>query len=453
MKLPEQPPQLDTRHSQDPAHAAELWSRLLLTPVQACDRRGRYLHWEKLKHLQPPEGLTPEEHWLATKLARRKLEKRLPLLDKAGKPLRYCLPDEAHHSILWISEQAAGSVLGDPKLTDPRSRRTYLINSLIEEAINSSQIEGAATSRLVAREMIRTGRKPRDKSEHMVLNNYRAMRFILEHREDQLTPSMVFELHRILTEGTLESGYESRAGVFRKAEDDIVVSSEGTVLHVPPPVEELGERLQRLCDFVNGRLDMEYQFFPPILRAVVSHFMIGYDHPFFDGNGRVARAIFYWVMAQSGFWLMEYVSISRVIIRSKTGYLKAYLYTETDENDVTYFILNQLGVVRQAIEDLHEYLSRKAGELRDTERALKDSRLQGQLNLRQLALLKNALEHPGAQYTFASHQRSHGISYQSARTDLLELAEGFGVLRKLKDGRKMVFVAPNNLAEQIRRMN
>ncbi|MDZ7785482.1 MAG: Fic family protein [Halioglobus sp.] len=451
MKLPESPPTLEAAFAADPEKAARLYRRLLADPVQAWDARGRYLHWEKLRHLQPPPELTSEEHWLATKLARRNIAKRLPLLDKQGEPLRYCLPDAALEYILWISEQAAGTVGGDPRITDPKTQRTYLINSLIEEAISSSQLEGAATSRRVAKEMIRTGRKPRDKSEQMVLNNYHAMRFILDHVDDALTPSMVFELHRILVQGTLEAGYESRAGVVRAPEDDIVVSWEEAVLHVPPPVAELDDRLARLCHFVNGDLDTGHQFFPPVVRAVVAHFMIGYDHPFFDGNGRVARALFYWVMAQSGFWLMEYTSISRVIKASQISYLKAYLYTESDDNDLTYFILHQLAVVRQAIEDLHNYLARKARELRDTERALQRSGLKGKLNYRQLALLKNALDNPGAQYTFASHRTSHGISYQSARTDLLELSDEFGVLRKLKEGKKMVFVAPNNLPDLIRR--
>ena len=449
MKIPECPPQLENLFSGEPEKNVDALKLIMLSPVKAWDEKGRYQHWEKLKHLPTPSDLTPELHWLATKFARKKIEKSLPLQDKNGAPFNYCLPDSALDYILWISEQATGAVTGDPKITDPKTKRTYLISSLIEEAINSSQLEGAATTRRVAKEMIRTGRKPKDKSEHMILNNYSAMRFILDHIDDPLTPSMVFDLHKILTEGTLDEGYEDRSGVFRRAEDDICVTWEGVELHVPPPVQELEERLNQLCAFVNGTFDIEHDFFPPIVRAIIAHFIIGYDHPFFDGNGRTARALFYWVMAKSGFWMMEYVSISRVIKKKPISYLKAYLHSETDGNDVTYFILHQLEVVKEAIEDLYTYLIRKTEELRDTERALSKSKLKGLLNHRQLALIKNALENPGAQYTLTSHQTSHDISYQSARTDLLELSDELGVLRKLKEGKKLVFVAPNNLSSLI----
>ena len=130
--------------------------------------------------------------------------------------------------------------------------------------------------------------------------------------------------------------------------------------------------------------------------------------------------------------------------------MKAYLHTETDNNDVTYFIIHQLAVVKKAIEDLHVYLLTKTEELRDTELALKSSRLHGLLNYRQLALVKNAIEHPGAQYTVRSHQKSHGVAYQTARTDLLNLSEKYGVLRKLKEGRTDVFVAPADLLEVVK---
>lgn len=69
------------------------------------------------------------------------------------------------------------------------------------------------------------------------------MRFITGFIDDQITPSMVFELHKILTEGTFGEGYEHKAGVFRSAEDNICVEWEdGTTLHVPPPVSELKGR-------------------------------------------------------------------------------------------------------------------------------------------------------------------------------------------------------------------
>jgi Fic family protein len=132
--------------------------------------------------------------------------------------------------------------------------------------------------------------------------------------------------------------------------------------------------------------------------------------------------------------LLEFTSISRIVRGAPAKYARAFLYTETDDNDVTYLLLNQLRVIVRAIDDLYVYLRRKAEELRDTRQALSHSGVMGQqLNHRQLALLHHALRHPGHSYTFRSHRRSHDVSYQTARTDLMKLAE-LGLQRERQGG-------------------
>ena len=178
------------------------------------------------------------------------------------------------------------------------------MSQLIDEAITSSQMEGASTTRKVARDMIRSGRQPRDRSERMILNNFRAMQRIGEVRQEKLTIDLVCEIHRIVTEGTLDN--PSAAGRFQRSEDDRVSIWDGNeVLHSPPPAELLPARIQRLCDFANGETGSGY--LPPVLRALTLHFMVGYEHPFEDGNGRTARALFYWSMLNQGYWLTEYL--------------------------------------------------------------------------------------------------------------------------------------------------
>jgi Fic family protein len=456
MKVPESPPSLRDKlasitKSEDHKAVAEWFSLLLNSKIKPCDQKGRYHHWDKLKQLSPPKGYDSELYWLATKSAREKTAKPLPFKDKAGNVFTYCQAGTVIKDMLWISEQSKGAVAADPKITDPKTKDTYLISSLIDESINSSQLEGASTTRPVAKEMIRTSRAPKDKSEQMIFNNYRAMLFIREHLEEDLTPSLIFELHKILTEGTFDAGKEHLAGIFRGQADDIAVCDDvtGTVLHLPPAADSLPARLDAVCEFANDNADEE-DFVPPVIKAIVMHFMIGYDHPFYDGNGRTARALFYWMMAKFGFWLMEFVSISGVIKKAQPSYIKAYLNTETDESDVTYFIIHQLQVITNAIEELHTQLAAKSRELRETEYALKGSALAGKLNHRQLALLKNAMENPGGEYTFKSHRTSHGVVNQTARTDLLALSDKYGLFHKVKEGRTDVFVAPADLGERIK---
>lgn len=404
---------------------------------------GRYLHWDELRHREPPAGLSHEEWWTGVKLARTSGFKQTSLTDKQGNPFVYMLPDPVLRLLHEVDQNASGGIQLEEEVTNPATRDRYIINSLIEESITSSQLEGASTTAEVAREMIRSGRKPIDRSERMILNNFFAMRFVQEHRGEALTPALVFELHRIVTEGTLDE--PEKAGRFRTHEDNVVVSdAAGNTLHTPPDAAELPERLAKMCDFANSR-PTDGPFMPPVLRAIILHFWLGFDHPFVDGNGRTARALFYWSMLSDRYWLAEYISISRILKKAPGQYGKSFLHTETDGNDLTYFALYQLRVIRRAIEELKEYLRRKMLEIREVQALLKRS---ADLNHRQFALLSHGLKHPGRQYTVQSHQTSHGVSTATARSDLLDLEER-GLLFKRKAGRSFIFTAPADLADRL----
>ncbi len=451
MKIPVLPPDANTILQSTLAQDSDLSMRLF-TGFGALDTKGRYLHWDKLRHLPAPEGISSEQWWAGIKLARRNLYQPLPLLDKRKQPFHYCIPDIILRELQWLDRHAAGSIQAKEAITNPQTRNTYLIRSLIEEAINSSQLEGASTTRNVAKEMIRQNRKPRDKSEQMILNNYQAMEFIREIKEEQLTPSIVFELQRIVTQNTLDD--ETMAGRFRSDIDDIYVvdNQSQTILHMPPLVDELPERLNNLCDFANNSgYAKSNTFLHPVVKAIILHFMLAYDHPFCDGNGRTARALFYWAMAKQGYWLTEFVSISKVIKRAPAQYGKAFLYTETDDNDITYFIIHQLQVIDQAIEALHVFLDEKAQGINAAELLLQtNDRLRGKLNFRQVALLRHALKHPRFAYVVQEHQQSHGVSYDVARKDLLEMADELKLLVKTKQGKRYLFVVPPDFEDRIK---
>lgn len=423
----------------------------ILTEFSPLDEKGRYLHWDKLRHLPVPKGFTSEQWWAGVKSARQKAYQALPLLDKQQKPFTFCKPDSVQRQLHWLDRHAAGSIQAEEAITNPQMRNTYLIRSLVEEAISSSQLEGASTTRHVAREMIRQQRPPRDKSEQMIFNNYQAMQFIQENRDEVLTPSMVFELQRIVTDKTLDD--EDMSGRLRDGDDEIHVvdNKSQEILHTPPPANELETRLQRLCDFANSANDEDDGvFLHPVLKAIILHFMLAYDHPFCDGNGRTARALFYWSMAKQGYWLLEFVSISKIIKAASVQYGKAFLYTETDENDVTYFLIHQLEVIHQAIEALHTYLNKKTHDIGVTEQLLQQNdRLKGKLNFRQLALLRHALKHPRFTYVVQEHQQSHGISYDVARKDLSELSDKLKLLVKTKQGKRYLFVVPPDFEQRI----
>ncbi len=410
--------------------------------------KGRYLHWDELRHREPPEGFSHDMWWATVLFGRLPQLQDLPLLDKRGAPFKFASPSPVLIDLHHIDRDAAGQIhtsIGAPIQEDPKR---YLLSSLIEEAITSSQLEGASTTRKVAAAMLREGRKPRNHSETMIFNNYRAMEHLRSIKREPITPDLILELHRILTEGTLEDPVD--AGRFRRTDDVQVVDvRDHTVLHQPPVHTELLERMERVCAFANTD-EAALPFVHPVLRAILLHFMIGYDHPFADGNGRTARALFYWSMARSGYWLMEYTSISHILRKAPAKYMRAYQYTETDHNDTTYFLLHQLGIIRRAIVALHDYLSRKAAEQKETEKLLSASpALRVRFNHRQVALLTHALRHPGEEgYRVDAHQHSHNVVYQTARNDLLDL-HSIGLLDKVRQGNAYVFFAHDDLRDRL----
>ena len=298
--------------------------------------------------------------------------------------------------------------------------------------------------------MLRSGRPPKDRSEQMILNNFIAMRAIREHKDEPLTPARILQIHRMVSEHTLDDPRD--VGRLRQSNDIHVVNmDDGTTLHQPPDHKELPERLERICAFANAGEDQR-PFVHPVLRAILLHFMVGYDHPFADGNGRTARAIFYGSMLRSGYWLAEFISISHILRKAPAQYGRAYLHVETDAGDTTYFLIHQLATIRKAIRSLHDHLARKAKEQRNLERLLAESpSLRTKLNHRQKALLSHALKYPGASYGIDEHQKTHSVVYQTARADLLELAE-LGLLEKTREGRAFVFHAPEDLADRMSRL-
>lgn len=430
----------DLVRNADPKDLSKVLSNVTALPT------GRYLHWDELRRRTPPDGLSSELWWASVWFARSGGMQALPLLDKVGAPFMLAVPEPVQVHLHHIDRDAAGQIRSPEGAPVHESRERYLLHSLIEESITSSQLEGASTTRKVAEVMLLEGRKPRDRSERMIFNNYRAMGHIRSLRDEPITPERVLELHRMITLDTLEESGD--AGRLRSGDDvKVVHNRDGTVLHDPPSYKTLPERLERLCAFANQGSEAQ-PFVHPVLRAILLHFMIGYDHPFADGNGRTARALFYWSMARSGYWLMEFLSISQFLRQAPRQYVQSYLYTETDNNDTTYFVLHQLDVIRRAITGLHDYLERKRVEQREAVRLLGVGWLRSRLNHRQIALLTHALRHPGETYRVARHQAVHNVVYQTSRSDLLDLAE-LGLLEKSKQSNAFVFRVTDRLERRL----
>lgn len=441
MRKPKIPPEISSIWQE--LKDSPQFPEILLQHGRGVLASGMYLHWDELIRRPVPEGLNHRLWWLCLKLSRGQMSKDVPLRDKKGRHFRFAEPAQVNEVLHRIDLGAGGRIEMPEQITNPDTRDRYYVSSLIEEAVTSSQLEGATTTRKVAADMIRSGRPPRDKSERMILNNFLTMKEIATLKNVPLTEEALLDLHRLVTEETLED--PNQAGRYRRSDETVNVVSvdREEILHVPPDAAELPARMRAMCDFANGVTP--FHFIHPVTRSILLHFWLAYDHPFVDGNGRTARALFYWSMLRNGYWLFEFISISRVLRAAPVKYARSFLYVETDDNDLTYFLLHQLEVIERSIDELHEFLKRKGEELRALEVRLKAHE---DLNHRQRALVSHALRHPHHRYSVKSHESSHNVVYQTARTDLLDL-EVRGLLVKRKIGRAFYFMPAPDLEEKL----
>lgn len=425
-----------------PDQVQSVFSRLALPEIQSLllTANQEYLHWDSFRHQPMPAGMSHEEAWALVKLSRVTHFKAVPFSDKHGRPFVYWIPDYLLKQLNEIDRWSGGNIVTDQPGGLP-AREQYVVSSLMEEAIASSQFEGAATTRKIAKEMLRTGRKPKDVSEQMILNNWETIQFIRSHRTEPLTVKGLCEIQRIVTLNTMKDPGE--AGQLR-TRDDVVVDYNGETVHVPPAWQMLPDRVKAFCDFANR--DVQGNWIHPVMKGAMLHFWLAYDHPFTEGNGRTARAIMYWYLLSRNYLLFEYLAISRYIVRAPAKYVRSYLFTETDDGDLTYFLAYNLAAIGKAIEDVRAYLKRKQQELARSQVLLRTYR---GLNARQKNLLYYALQHPEALFTIEMHKNYHQIVYETARRDLVQLTEK-GLLRQDKQGREFVFVPNERMLDKLR---
>src|SRR6266496_723861 len=373
MKRPQSPPAIPL--NQILALPSKKLGTILAEAVRS-EAEGKYRHWDTIRHLTPPAGFTREQWWGATKLVRQPALKLLPLRDSEGKQFRYAITDMIARLLHEIDLGAGGNIGMPDPIANPQTRSQYVMHSLFQEAVTSSQLEGAATTRAAAKEMLRTGRAPRTRGERMILNNYLTMQRIAEWKERPLDEQLIFEIHRMVTDGTLDD--PDAAGRLRRTDEKITVQDAitGEVFHSPPPADQLSGRLKALCEFANGSvLDVGKplgRFVHPAVRAILLHFWLAYDHPFVDGNGRTARALFYWSMLRHEYWLAEFISISKILKQAPAQYGYSFLYAETDDNDLTYFIDHETMVIQKAVEEFYRYMQKQLQDIEKTDEVLSE---------------------------------------------------------------------------------
>ena len=438
MKIPEKPQDWKEVLDKEGEKAFKfIRENKLFQKVIDCNKK--YYYWEELKYRVD----SPEEQkylWALMKFLRS--EKYEPV-QLSSLELKYVALPEINKQLHQFDKYSTGNIEIQSRTLGLEKK--YILSSLMEEAIASSILEGAATTRKAAKIMLKENRKPKTKDELMIVNGFETMQMIGKRRKDKLSPEFLLDIQRLITKGTLKR--EDDAGKFRDNDEIIVGDQQNAELiyHIPPTHHKINQFMNELCDFAND----DSQFIHPIIKGSILHFMIGYIHPFNDGNGRAARSVFYWYVLSRGYWLFEYMALSRRILRSRKDYGLAYLYTESYEMDLTYFLRYILTSIEDTLKDLLDYIQIKQEEIQEAKILLNKVK---EINFRQANVLGEMISNPGKILTIEEISRTYNVVYQTARNDLLFLAKK-GYLTKSKISRKYVFRFTGENQEQLKSLN
>jgi len=407
-----------------------------------------YLPWSELKYKNWIPGVfsCPEEFWYSIKFNRMVESQLTPIRDE--KYRFFDMNIQRYNEFLHIlDKEMAGNFMGISDFSEADKRR-FINRNIIEESIASSQLEGANTSRLVAKKMLLEGRKPRNHSEQMIVNNHLTMLNIEQNLyKQELSLDLILELHAKITEGVIA---DDKRGRLRETLDEngnpLVIKpwDHNTVVYVTPSREFVEQELPRLIDFANDKNANE--FIHPVIKAIMLHFWIGLLHPFEDGNGRLARILFYWYMLKNDYWAFAYISLSEKIKKSSKQYAMAYIYSEQDDQDLTYFIHYNIEKLKLARADFQNYTKAKVNENKLT--ILLAQKKNG-FNERQIKLLQYFIQNREGRTTLETHLNLYGITKGTAATDLKKLADE-GYLIKQKNGRNVYYYPAEKIVDLLK---
>jgi Fic family protein len=396
------------------------------------DKKGRYLPFDEL-YRRFPKALDTQLAWSVVRDARQSQLTKLAPFNQTLSSFDYFVSPTIQKTNIQVEQHTSLASLEwmSQQLGEGESFKYVLDNLVKDEAISSSQLEGAATTTRVARDFLLNERKPESLSEKMIFGNFSLMQAAWSEKDKPLSLALIKQLHHIGMSDIDDEKYQP--GHLRTTDDVVVVDASGQVVHTPPLASELEQRLEFVVTwFNNTEPDSSSSAF---VIATALHFAIGFEHPFHDGNGRLARALFYWVMFKHGYHAFRYISISALLNEAPVQYGKSYIHTETDEMDMTYFIEYQSKITSRAVDKFLQDFFEIAEKYQSFKELLATSKYYAQTNEKQRTVIM--LVHNIGIKTVAANwvQLMIGCSYNTAASILNGLTK-LGVFNREKVGRE-----------------
>jgi Fic family protein len=225
-------------------------------------------------------------------------------------------------------------------------------------------------------------------------------------------------------------------GIYRDGAVDITTATQKVIFRPTSDIDRMTKMFNQLCIFVNSKNNDNIE---QIYKIISFHFLYGYIHPHFDGNGRTIRVLFTHLLAQNGFDMFYYISLSEIIHLSekrKKEYEKAFIDVEKNNLDLTYFIYYMLDVMLESLQLLDDrvFLYFRESIILDK---VKDSKTK--LTNRQEGILKTIAKNKTA-FAMTSKEISSKfkLSSQTVLKDINFLID-FKFLRKKRTGLKIYY--------------
>ena len=399
------------------------------------EANNRYLPWQEFKNKSWVPNQDKEVLWYYITLIRKYSNTDSPVIDQQGR--NFCYNPSRHTELLHkIDLELGGNFMGIDGFNEG-DKQEFVRRNLIEESIASSQLEGANTSRSAAKKMLLENRKPVNESEQMIVNNHQTMKWIEEDLlNEELSLDIIFELHKKITKDTID---KKHIAVLRETLDEkgnpltVRPGADNIITYVAPPKEFVEENIEKLILFANNKGNEE--FIHPLIKAIIIHFWIGLLHPFEDGNGRLARILFYWYMLKQEYWAFSYLSLSEIILKSPKQYSMAYIYTEQDSNDLNYFINYNINKLELARQNFAKFIKSKVS---DNKRNLQLIKQGYNLNKRQLNLLQYLAKDEQRYTSLVQHCQINQVGKVTASKDLKHLVN-LEFLEKIRNGKNIIY--------------
>ena len=332
------------------------------------------------------------------------------------------LPDSGGRNIVF-TEGMAGADQEAVKALLRFQGNVYGLKAAEDEIVSTASIESIDLSRDSVRSILK-GNAPGNEQEDRILGMKRGMEFIADPAN-------------AISEENLHSLYQMTVGAFLPPEDRLEPGSlyrGGEVFVVGDRVEHAGLDhrsvpgcMKALVAFANAEDGMN-----DLAKAAVLHFYIGYVHPYFDGNGRMARLVHLWFLLRKGYRSTLFVPFSSRIEKTRKAYYDAYSVIERNRRlsgvvDVTPFI-------RYFAEHVYRGMggeSVKRGVLELYDAAVRDGKVTG----KEAELWKFVLSCYGTgEFSTKRLERDFGgAAYGTIRTFVLKF-EGLGLLTSARYG-------------------